>query len=274
MAAAAPYFAAFAARFQLVLQYRAAALAGFATQLWWGALKIMVLAAFYYGATKAPPMSLQHAITYTWLGQAFLIFLPWNADPEVAEMVRSGAVAYDRLRPLDTYGWWYARAVAWSAARVAPRAVLLFAVAALLMPVVGLGAWSLKPPAGLAAGALFCAAMLGVALLSASIVLLINIVAVASMTDRGANLIVSPFSNLLSGAIIPLAFFPDWIRPSLRLQPFAGLVDIPYRIYFGELSGWAAASGIGLQLAWTAVLVLVGRFALSAAMRRLQVQGG
>jgi len=99
-----PYLAAFAVRFQLTLQYRAAALAGFGTQCWWGALKIMVLAAFFAGAARGQPMSLDHAITYTWLGQAFLIFLPWNADPEIAEMVRSGAVAYDRLRPIDTWG--------------------------------------------------------------------------------------------------------------------------------------------------------------------------
>ena len=42
-----PYRAAFAARFQLMLQYRAAALAGFATQCWWGGLKVMIFAAFY-----------------------------------------------------------------------------------------------------------------------------------------------------------------------------------------------------------------------------------
>jgi len=274
MSAASPYLAAFSARFQLVLQYRAAALAGFATQLWWGALKIMVLAAFFYGATRTPPMSLTNAITYTWLGQAFLIFLPWNADPEVAEMVRTGAVAYDRLRPLDTYGWWYARAIAWSAARVAPRAVLLFLFAAIVMPLVGLGAWSLKPPAGLAASGLFIVAMLGVALLSASIVVLLNIVTVASMTDRGANLLIAPFSNILSGGIVPLAFFPDWLRGPLRLQPFAGLFDIPFRIYFGELTGWGALGGIALQLGWATLIVLAGRAALARAMGRLQVQGG
>ncbi|HXQ48145.1 MAG TPA: hypothetical protein VN806_16130 [Caulobacteraceae bacterium] len=273
-AVASPYLAAFAARFQLVLQYRAAALAGFATQCWWGAIKIMVLAAFFYGAARSQPMSLEHAITYTWLGQAFLIFLPWNADPDVAEMVRTGAVAYDRLRPVDTYGWWYARAVAWSAARVAPRAVLMFIVAAGLMPLFGLGAWSLKAPAGLEATLLFAVSMIGVALLSASIVLLINVVAVASMTDRGANLLVAPFSNLLSGGIVPLAFFPGWIRPGLRLQPFAGLFDTPFRIYFGELAGWAALGGIALQVGWTLALVLLGRWALGRTMRRLQVQGG
>ena len=47
MELARPYVAAFSARFILMLQYRAAAIAGFATQCWWGAIKIMIYAAFY-----------------------------------------------------------------------------------------------------------------------------------------------------------------------------------------------------------------------------------
>jgi ABC-2 type transport system permease protein len=274
VAAASPYFAAFSARFALTLQYRAAALAGFATQCWWGAIKIMVLAAFFLGAHGHQPMSLGNAITYTWLGQAFLIFLPWNADPEVADMVRSGAVAYDRLRPLDTYGWWYARAIAYTTARVVPRAALMFVVAAGLMPLIGLGRWGLQPPASLAAAGLFAIAMGAVALLAASITLLLNIITVASMTDRGANLLVAPFSNLLSGGIVPLAFFPAWIRPGLRLQPFAGLFDTPFRIYFADLTGVGALGGIGLQLSWTVLIVLFGHWALGRALSRLQLQGG
>ena len=52
-----PYQAVFRARFQLLLQYRAAALAGFVTQCWWGAIKLMVLAAFYRSAIVADDAS-------------------------------------------------------------------------------------------------------------------------------------------------------------------------------------------------------------------------
>jgi len=45
-----PYAAAFSSRFLLMMQYRAAALAGFFTQCWFGAVHVMVLAAFYLGA--------------------------------------------------------------------------------------------------------------------------------------------------------------------------------------------------------------------------------
>jgi ABC-2 type transport system permease protein len=269
-----PYLAAFAARFQLTLQYRAAALAGFATQCWWGGIKIMVYAAFFSGTRGGQPISLADTITYTWLAQAFLAFQPWNADPDVADAVRSGAIAYDRLRPLDTYGWWYARATAWTVARVLPRAVLMFTAASLIMPILGLGAWSLKPPPSPTAGLLFVASMAGVIALSGAMVALLDVIVAATLSDRGVNLLMAPIAGVLSGMIVPLAFFPQSLQPFLALQPFAGLVDTPFRIYLGESTGAVAAAGIALQFGWAFLLVMIGRASLGRAMRRLQVQGG
>jgi ABC-2 type transport system permease protein len=60
----------------------------------------------------------------------------------------------------------------------------------------------------------------------------------------------------------------------LRLNPYAGVVDIPFRIWFGDLAGLDALAGIGLQLGWTAVLAVLGGWWLRGAMARLQVQGG
>jgi ABC-2 type transport system permease protein len=274
MSAFAPYLSVFAARFQLTLQYRTAALAGFATQCWWGGIKIMILAAFFAGSATSQPITLRHAVTYTWLGQAFLIFLAWGADPDIAGMVRTGAVAYERLRPVDTYGWWYVRALARTCAQVAPRAGLMFAVAAVLMPLAGFGGWSLAPPASLEAGLLFAASMASTALLSAAMMSLINIVVVASMNERGANLLYPSLTNLLSGNIIPLAFFPDAARGVIRVLPFAGLVDTPFRIYFGELSGATGLLAIAGQLGWALALAGFGHWWLGRVMARLQVQGG
>jgi ABC-2 type transport system permease protein len=269
-----PYLAVCAGRFQLTLQYRAAALAGFITQCWFGVIRILIFAAFYAGGAAHAPMSLRNAIDYTWLGQAFLVFLPWNADPDITEMVRTGAVAYERLRPVDNYAWWYARALAWSTARVAPRAALMFVFAAVLMPLVGLGAWGLAPPPNLAQAGLFAVSAVAMVLLSAAITQLANLAMVAVMDERGPNILAAPIVNFFSGMVVPLAFFPDWLRPVLRAQPMAGLVDIPFSIWFGGITGWSAAGSIALQFGWVVVLALFGRWALERVMRRLVVQGG
>jgi ABC-2 type transport system permease protein len=274
MARARPYLAAFRARFQLMLQYRAAALAGFATQCWWGAIRVLVFAAFYGANAAAAPISLTDAVTYVWLGQALLALQPWTADPEIGQAVRTGGVGYDRLRPLDAYGYWYARTLGWMLARALPRAVLMVLFAGLVLPLVGLGDWAWRPPSGVTAALLFVPAFALLAMLGAAIMTLANIVVAASLNERGVNAVLMPLVVVLSGMLVPLEFFPDALRPFLHVQPFAGLVDIPFRIYFADLHGAAAFRGLALQAGWTLALIVIGRLAMERMMRRLEMQGG
>ena len=269
-----PYLSVFRARFLLMLQYRAAALAGFGTQCWWGFIRVMVLVAFFHSSSRHQPLSLAQAITYTWLGQAFLALLPWNCDPDVAEMVKTGNVSYERLRPLDTYFYWYCRAVAFMTARTLPRAMLMFFFATIILPLVGMGSWRLRLPDSIDAAALFLVAMVCVVLLASAFIMVVNIVVVETISDRGVNAFAAPMVVAFSGSLVPLPFFPDWMQLILFLQPFAGLVDIPYRIYFGNLSGDRALAGLLQQVAWIGILVLAGHILMTRVMSRLQVQGG
>lgn len=273
---ARPYAAAFAARFQLMLQYRAAAIAGFATQCWWGGIKVMVYTAFFTATAHAgpTPITLSQTITYTWLAQAMLTLNPWSGDPEIAQAIRTGGVGYDRLRPLDTYVWWYVRAAAWMCARVLPRSVLMFALAGIALPLLGLDAWSWKPPADLIQAGLFAISLILVVVLSSAFVMLMNIVAVATMDERGINTLVAALLIPLSGNLLPLALYPDGFQTFLLLQPFAGFLDIPLRIYFGGLTGTQALGAIALQVVWATVFIAFGRVWLSRQMQRLQIQGG
>src|SRR5215510_8152918 len=235
-----PYLAAFRARFQLMLQYRAAALAGFATQCWWGAIRIMVFAAFYGVNAAAAPFSLADAVTYVWLGQALLALQPWLADPEIGHAVRTGGVGYDRLRPLDAYGYWYARTLGWMLARALPRAALMVLAAGIVLPLAGLGAWAWQPPSGAVAAVLFVPAFALMTALGAAVLMLANIVVAASLNERGVNAVLTPLVIVFSGSLPPPAFFPDAWRPLRRVRPLAGLVDLRVRIYFADLAGGAA----------------------------------
>jgi ABC-2 type transport system permease protein len=276
MVIARPYVAAFSARFLLMLQYRAAALAGFATQCWWGAIKVMVYAAFYHAspAARVAPMSLAQVITYTWLAQAFLALGAWQNDPDVGLLMRSGAVSLDRIRPVDTYTLWFARTAGWMTSRAVPRAALMFLVAGVALPLLGLDEWAWRAPPNVAQTVLFVVSMVLLVALATSITMFLNIAVVVTLNDRGVNALASPFTFVLSGSLIPLALYPDWMRTVLFVQPFAGLVDIPFRIYSGNLDGAKAWAGIALQLLWTSVFVVIGRVWMERVMRRLQVQGG
>jgi ABC-2 type transport system permease protein len=268
-----PYHAVFRARFQLLLQYRAAAIAGFGTQCWWGAIKVMIFSAFLAGPV-ASPMTLRETIDYVWLGQAFLMLLPWSADPELARMVRTGDIAYERLRPVDGYAYWYARAVARRTATPLLRATPMVLLTGVVLPSLGFGRWGLGPPAGLAAVLLFIGSMALVVALASAFSTLLDVLVVMTLSERGVNILVAPLAIVFSGSLIPLPLLPEWLQPFMQYQPFAGLLDSPLRIYSGHLAGWSAVAALGRQAVWTVLLVALGRAMMRRAMARLQTQGG
>ncbi|MBS0338977.1 MAG: ABC transporter permease, partial [Proteobacteria bacterium] len=79
---------------------------------------------------------------------------------------------------------------------------------------------------------------------------------------------------VFSGNLLPLMLLPESWQGMLLLQPLAGVMDIPLRMYFGLMSGPDAWAGFGLQLLWLVALVGLGRMAMARAMGRLEVQGG
>lgn len=272
--ALSPYWAVVCARFRVLLEYRAAAFAGFVTQLFWGCIKVMILAAFYENARGPLPMSLSQTISYVWLGQALLGLLPWNLEAELQEKITSGAVAYELLRPVELYSLWYARSVAYRTATTALRCPLMVGFSLLVMPALGLGRWALQPPPSLASALLFLVSLTITVALAASVMMLMNAALLLTLEGRGLNTIMIGVIILFSGMVAPLPLFPDWLQPVLRYQPLRGLIDVPLRIYSGHIVPRAAATEIGMQLAWTCALVALGRRLLLRASRTLQVQGG
>lgn len=269
-----PYVAVLSARYRMLLQYRAAAFAGFVTQIFWGAIKVMILAAFYALGSGEQPMTFQQVVAYVWLGQALLGLLPWNVDPELQEKMLTGAVAYELLRPLDLYAFWFARTVAMRTATTTLRMVPLFAVVGLILPLVGLGEWALPPPAGIASALAFAVSLAATVVLATSITMILHVALIWTISGRGFNAIMTGLVIVLSGMTVPLPLFPEWMQTFLEWQPFRGLADVPFRIYSGHIGADGAAGEIALQLAWSAVIVFTGRAILAIGRRRLVVQGG
>jgi ABC-2 type transport system permease protein len=225
----------------------------------------MIFGAFLRSGAPSP-MSIEEIVTYVWLGQALLMILPWRPDPEVAESIRTGAVAYELLRPLDLYNHWFARAVAFRSAPTLLRSVPLLILAALF--------FGMRLPAGPLALLSFLGAMAAALLLSASIMTLINVTMMWTLSGQGTWVVISAFTWLFSGMIVPLPLFPDWMQPVLAILPFRGLMDAPFRLYLGHLPAAQAMAVIAHQLAWSAAFVMFGRWLLARGKRRIVVQGG
>jgi ABC-2 type transport system permease protein len=267
------YVAIVAARFRALLQYRAAALGGLFTQTFFGLVRIMILTAFYAASTTAAPMSLPAVISYVWLGQATLLLIPWRIDEDVAEQIRTGNVVYELTRPLDLYGVWFARSLAWRTAPVFLRMLPMFVVAMIVIPLVAPG-WELAPPPSAASFVMWIACFSGAVLISAALTALINVTLMWTITGDGLPSLIATCATMFGGLIIPLPLFPDWAKPVLYALPFAGMLDLPSRVFSGDIAASAAPFVLAHQLAWTFALVALGRWLLSRGVRRLVVQGG
>jgi ABC-2 type transport system permease protein len=269
-----PYLAIVSARFRVLLQYRAAALAGLWTQMFFGLVFLGVFEGFYRSSTAARPMTFPQIASYVWLGQALLGMLPWNADADVRAMVRSGAVAYELCRPIDLYALWYARALAWRTAPTVLRGLPMCVIAAFCLPLVGLGEWRLAPPPSFASAVAFAATLVCTLLLGCAMTTLINISLLWTIAGDGAVILMTALVTFFSGMLIPLPLFPDWAQPIVQALPFAGLVDLPFRVFTGHIPARASVAVVQRQLLWTLALVLCGRWLLSRGLRRVIVQGG
>lgn len=267
------YWATFRARFRVLIQYRAAALAGFLTQFFWALLKIMVLEAFFASGVSRVPMSFREVVSYVWVGQAMLAMLPWTTDPDVSEMVKRGGVTYELLRPVDVYASWYARALALRTAPTVLRAIPILACASLVVPILNPD-WGLAPPPSALAFCAWVSSSLGALLLACAITSFMHAMLPAMTAGDGIIRFVPSFVLLCSGMVVPLPLFPDWLQTVLNVLPFRWLVDMPLRVYSGHVSTAAAFAGCAYQLLWTALFVVAGRWLLGRGLSRNEFAGG
>ncbi|MBT3267722.1 hypothetical protein HN371_11240 [Candidatus Poribacteria bacterium] len=260
------YAAIFSARFRTLLQYRAAAVAGLATQLFWGVIRVMIFTAFYSSSSAEQPMSLAQVVTYIWLSQAMFRLLPWGVDPGIRQMIRSGSVAYEMLRPLDVYSLWVTRAVANHAAPTLLRAAPMVPVAFLL--------FGLQGPDSPAAFVAWVLSMCAALMLSAVMATFMAILMLWTVSGEGIGRLMMIAMGFFSGMYVPLPLFPDWARRVLDVLPWRGLVDIPLRLYMGHLAPSELPPLLAFQGVWILVFVVTGRSILSLGAKRLVIQGG
>jgi ABC-2 type transport system permease protein len=264
--------AIFKIRMRQILSYRAAAIAGIGTQFFFGFVMVMIYESFYrssQGESVNLPMTLQQTITYIWLGQGLLSLLPWNGDREIQGMIRTGDYAYELVRPVNMYFYWYARILAQRIGGTLIRAVPLFVGVNILFA----KELHMQGPDSLVAFVFFIGFMLIAVLLGAAISNIITLMVLFTIGD-GVDRLLPAVVTLFSGMVIPLSFFPEWSQPVFRFLPFSGLVDSPYKFYLG-IYGIQEFGPIMLQQClWLTALILLGLGLLGRASRRIIVQGG
>jgi ABC-2 type transport system permease protein len=218
-----------------------------------------------YAQNAAPAGVPLHAIlTYTCVALLMSLVLEIDGTRAIREKIREGTIATDLMKPISLPMYFFADGVGMT---------LLHAV--LIVPALLLSLFIVRidvPPAHVLAA--FALSFLLGYLVNFMLNFLMNCVAFWTLETFAIQLVVRWVSDLLSGQIVPLIFFPGVLQRIVLALPFAAIYSTPLLIYLGKIppSGYPAA--MAAQIGWAAAFALLSALVWRAAQRRVVVQGG
>ena len=250
------------------LQYRAKALSGVVTQIFWGLMYIYLYTAFM-GMKIIDGFSISQMISYVWIGQAFFVLrfsdLPKNCGKEI----ENGNVCYKFVRPVDLYSQWYAEHFGYKLSATLIRCVPLLVVAFLLPP-----SMRLMLPTSFVSFVLFAISLLLGAMMTSAISMITVYLTFKTMSAKGTATIMNTLCGVLGGMYVPLVFMPQNIQNVLNYLPFRFIMDLPARIYIGNIPPIEAIKLVGIAVAWLVGLIILGKLLMKQAGKNTVIQGG
>jgi ABC-type uncharacterized transport system permease subunit len=225
-----------------------------------------VWTAVYADSSPAGGPSLTSLLTFLTLAQLQLLVLQPTLVTYLQRRIHEGLIGLDLVRPVPFLGQLVAQQ---AGANLAFVPFLVLAVPFAL--VVG----SLAAPASASVLLAYGVSLILAWGISALIGLLMGLVAFWTTETHGVAVIYTFATQLLGGALVPIALFPDWLRTLAEVLPFRAVAATPVSIWTGETSGAASIAGaLGLQLGWIGVLSAVAWVAWRHAQRVITVYRG
>jgi ABC-2 type transport system permease protein len=252
--------------FQKNLAYRAANLAGIATNIFFGAVYVLIYRALFTGRGTVGGYTVEDAVTYTVIAQSLLMAMSAFGNRELSEAIIKGTIAVDLARPIDFYYYW--------AAVDLGRAVYYFFFRGIPTFLAGALLFGVERPAGARVWLLFLGAVVLGMFVSFTFRFLTNSIAFWTTDSRGVISLTNTLILFFAGFIVPLNFFPPWLATIANSLPFRGLAQVPINIYLGKMSGGEIVAFVFQQAMWLVVLTVAGRFMLGRMVRRVTLAGG
>ncbi len=213
-------------------------------------------------STEINGLTLQHTLWYLVIAEVIELSRPRVANT-ISDAVKDGSIAHILSKPYSFLGYHYSSSMADTVFR------------ALLNLVLGGGmAWLLVgPPPSLWGFVVVLPLLLGAWALNYCIAALIGLLAFWVEDISAFQWIYQKLAFILGGLLIPLNFYPTWLRTIAEALPFSAMTYAPASLFVSPtLNGFLTAAG--LQLLW--LLLFVGGLGLlyRRSVTVLTVNGG
>ena len=213
-------------------------------------------------------MTFTDTMIYLILATALFNFLEMFVVWDMSRSIQSGAIILDLLKPMQyrSYKFW-----SYSGSHVS-QFVLAFIPTFIVVMIVTKGAI----PIGLNLVRFLISVVMAL-VVNFSIEMIVATLCLYTESTWGINIVKETIVLVLSGASIPLAFFPESIRNIISWLPFRAIYDIPLQVLLNK-GGSDTLEGLakmwGMQLGWCVILGLAGMLFWNHAVKKITVNGG
>lgn len=217
----------------------------------------------YQGRPAVEGFSIAMVLYYLTVTEAVMLATV-RVHETIAEEIRDGSCAYTLLRPLS-YLWYH---FCTNLARMGLNLGLTLAVGVAAASLITRFEPRIVLGMALALPAIALAVTLGFV-----ISFIIGLLAFSMEEVRPVYLIYQKLVFIIGGMLVPLEFFPPWLRAAVRYLPTTYIAWFPAKCAV-QWDPVFFLKGVAMQVGWLAFFLLVARAMFKWGMARVQVNGG
>ena len=230
----------------------------FASSFFWMAL--------YTKNTLMMGVTREEMFTYTIISSLMSCILNVNVEMRIIQSVQNGSVATDLIKPVNLFGIYLAEDIGSSIMALLQNAIPLILVGCIFIQI--------PKPASISALILFLISFVLSYAINWTFASIFGMWAFTAISMRPMVEVKKHLIRLLSGSIIPLWFFPDWLRGILNILPFSYIYQMPLSIYIGKLDSSTIAFQFTIQIMWLILLSVIFIQIKKRVLKKVMVQGG
>lgn len=216
--------------------------------------------AIYAGREVLNGYTFSQIITYYFLMRVAYNRVSTFGASDLASSIKSGDITKDLVKPLDYINLNISRnyigALFWTIGNLI--AILLFSFFLYT---------SLMLPSSLLNGLMFLVFFFINGFLANLINIMIGTLGFWSTEVTHLKLVSTQLISLMSGGLIPLAFFPQSVQNVLNYLPFKYLVEFPINVYLGKISPTELLPNLTILILWVILFYIVSKILFLKGLR-------
>ena len=218
------------------------------------------------GSEVVNGMTFEDTLIYLVLATALFNFLDLYVVWQIGRDIQSGKIVLDLCKPIE-----YRKYIFWSySGSFVTHFFLTFLPTFIVVSIVTHGAI----PLGINLVFFMISVVMAISI-NYSIDFFVGTICLYTQSIWGINIMKQVIVLLLSGATIPLAFFPETLKNIMYYLPFQSIYNAPLSILLdGDPSVETLLTTLGTQLFWTVAMLVISKLFWKASVKQITVNGG